>query len=366
MSRSYFYDLTCLLVIVAYEASPQLAGQVPQAGVSEQAKVLEEGKKNLAQGNLSQAIAAFIRLKQLTPLQPQAYFFLGVALAESGNMNAAAAELYEATRLGPEQPEHALALANVLSRLGQKGEAIKTLAVFDQKAALVRLSAGNLSELMKLYYGLERTTEALSVLDELSAREPGHPRIDFYRAKIYRIMGDLDLAQHFVEKSLEKTPGNPADLVELGRIYEQRGQTTAAKKAHLEALKQQPNNPETLYALASVCMSLNEIDEAIQYLNRCEALATNLPEIYHVLSQAYQRKGNKQKSAEYVKLLETQKLRQAQGRQEMKEREESMLVTLARGAARQGNASEAGALFHQLLELNPNNREARQYLAEMK
>ncbi len=350
-------------------AAPGRASSVASATfldeLSEQEKILDEGKKQLAKGHLPEAIAAFSRLKQMAPLDPQGYFFLGVALAQSGQLNAAAAELHEAARLGPEQPEHALALGNVLARLGQKGEAMKALAGFDQSATLRRLSTGNLSELMKVYFSLEVTREALRVVDELIVREPNNPRIDFYRGKIYKLMGDLDLAQQSIEKSLQKNPGNPADLYELGKIYEQRGQMAAAKKTLLEALSHRANDPETLYAIASVCLSLNEIDEAILYLKRSEPSATNLPKIYYALGQAYQKKGNIAKGAEYLKLLKSQESTNAQRQKAMMEQQELLLITWARERLEQGNTSEARALFLQLVELNPNDWEAQQRLAEI-
>jgi Flp pilus assembly protein TadD len=332
---------------------------------TEQAKILKQGKKQMAEGRFSEAIAAFNRLKQMAPLEPRAYFLSGIALVESGHLSAAAAELYEAVRLGPEQPEPVLALGNVLIRLGQKRQATRVLAGFDQKTALNGLSTANVSELMKVYFSLEMTSQALRVADELSAREPNHPRIDFYRGKIYKLMGNLDLAQQAIEQSLVKAPGNPANHFELGKIYEQRGQMASAKKAFFEALKHRQNDPETLYAMASVCLSLNEVDEAIEYLKRAELAAANLPKIYYALGQAYQRKGDSEKRAQYFNLQKAHESNLAQRQKEMREREELTLVTLARERLEQGNAPEALALLQQLVELNPNNWEGHQYLAKI-
>lgn len=361
--RSNQRSLPCLLVgmlllVISGREFP-LSGEIALADRKEAERMLEEGKKQLAEGHLPEAIAAFTQLKQMAPLKSQAYFFLGVALAESAHLNAAAAELSEAVRLGPEQPEHVLALGNILARLGQKGQAMNALAVFDQPGALDRLSAGNLSELMKLYFNLERTLEALRVVDELAVREPNNPRIDFYKGKIYKLMGDLDRAQQAIEKSLKRNPGSPADLYELGKIYEQRGQMAAAKKTLLEALGHRANDPETLYALASVCLSLNETDEAIQYLKRSESLAAGNPKIYYVLGQAYQKKGDTGKAVEYFKLHKSQDLTNAQRQKGMKEQEELMLVGWAKDRLRQGNAAEARALYLQLVELNPNKFPAK-------
>src|SRR5439155_26317366 len=73
-----------------------LAGPFPMFGAailddhSEQANVLEEGKKRIEERRFPEAIAAFGRLKQMAPLDPRAYFLSGIALAESGHLSAAA------------------------------------------------------------------------------------------------------------------------------------------------------------------------------------------------------------------------------------------------------------------------------------
>jgi tetratricopeptide (TPR) repeat protein len=363
MSRTHHF-LGCLLVLAVLGREFPAGGAIREDGL-EQAKVLAEGKKHLAEERFAEAITTLNRLKQLAPSDPQAYFFSGIAFAESGHLNAAAAELYEAVRLGSGQPEHALALANVLTRLGQKREATTVLAVFNQKTALDRLSTVNLGELMKVYFSLEMTSEALSAVDELARREPNNPRIDFYRGKIYRLIGSLDLAQQAIEKSLRRAPVNPADQFELGKIYEQRGQMVAARGALLEALKQKENDPEYLYAMASVCLSLNEIDEAIEYLKRAEPAAASLPKIYYALGQAYQRERNSEKATLYFRLQKDQESRLVQHQKELREREELMLMALAREKIEQRSAAEARALLQQLVELNPNSSEAHQHLVEI-
>jgi tetratricopeptide (TPR) repeat protein len=357
--------LVCIPLWVALEGNLRMLDSAVPNERSEQLKILEEGKRDIAQKHFPEAIAAFGRLRQIAPQDPQAYFFSGIAFAESGHLNAGAAELTEAVRLGPDQPEHILALGNVLARLGQKREAMSTLAALDQGIALKRLSLANLSELMKVYFSLERTSEALRLADELESRQPNYPRIDFYRAKIYKLAGNLDLAQQAIQQSLKRTPDNPADLFELGKIYEQRGQMAAAKSAFLEVLKHWPNEPETLYALSSVCMSLDETDAAIEYLRRAEPAVGSLPKIYYALGQAFQKKGDSVKAAQYFGLQKAEEESLAQRQTEVREHEELLLISLARERQKLGNKPAARAFWRQLLELNSNSWEAHQSLGEI-
>ncbi|PYV36433.1 MAG: hypothetical protein DMG06_30760, partial [Acidobacteria bacterium] len=76
---------------------------------------LAEGKKQIAEGHFSEAVAAFNQFKQVAPQDPRPYFFSGIALAEAGHLSSAAAELSEAVRLDPDQPEYVVSQASVLT-----------------------------------------------------------------------------------------------------------------------------------------------------------------------------------------------------------------------------------------------------------
>jgi len=80
-----------VLFLVTLGRAFPLAKMVLPEDRSDPEQVFQDGKKYLAEGHLAEATVAFTRLKQMDPLKPRAYFFLGVTLAEAGHLNAAAA-----------------------------------------------------------------------------------------------------------------------------------------------------------------------------------------------------------------------------------------------------------------------------------
>ena len=223
-------------------------------GAHQSAQVcLAQGRKYIAQKQFAEAVVALRRCKQITPNSPHPYFYSGVALAESGRLIEAASELAEAVRLGPAQAEYILSYANVLSLLKQNYAAAKVLAPFEKQAGWDRLTTPRLWLLNDIYMRLLREDEALRVLDRIGPREPGNPRVQLQRAKIYRLKQQLDLAEVTLNKILGNPTSTAAANYELAKILQQRKETTAAKAALLKAVQQEENNPEYLCELGSVC-----------------------------------------------------------------------------------------------------------------
>ena len=149
----------------------------------------------------------------------------------------------------------------------------------------------------------------------------------------------------------------------VATITQQKGELAPAKKALLEAVRQDGTNAEYLHKLAIVCLSLNEVDDAIGYLERAKPGALEIPEIYYNLGKAYQKKGDRAKAEDYLKKF--QELTSVRRDTKDRSREAGILITIGEKQLDQGNKVEARTLFEQALELEPNNWDAHGYLAEM-
>jgi tetratricopeptide (TPR) repeat protein len=339
---------------------------VQQNALSQQAATegwLAEGKKQIAAGKFSDAVASFKQIKKVAPLDPRPYFFSGIALAEAGNLSSAASELNEAVRLAPGQPEFVLSQANVLTRLGQKNLAVKALAIFEKEELASQLTTPGLWLLFEVYGRLGMNEDALRMLEVLTKRSQQDPRINLERGRIYKAIGNLDLAQECFQDSIKESAENARAYFELGKVLEQRNETLASKKALLEAVRLDGSNVEYLHELGSVCLTLNEVDEALQYLEKAEPFGLTFPKIYYTLGQAYQRKGNHMKGAEYLKRV--QEINLAQRKKEIRDQQETTLITVGEGQLDKGNRAEARASFEQVAQLNPHNWSAHEYLAKM-
>jgi tetratricopeptide (TPR) repeat protein len=327
---------------------------------------LNEGIKLLADGKFLEAVAAFNLFKQSSPQDSRPYFYAGIALTEAGRLPAAALELKEALRIDPQRLEYLIFQANVFARLKQKADAFEALSVFEigdnPDRNLRRLETAWLWLLNDVYYRLGQYENQLKVLALLGERTPNDDRLEFNRGQIHAARRDFDRALESFRKSVASSPDHAPAHFELGKLLHQRGEMSESKKELLQALKGDANNPDYQYRLGAVCLALNELEEAMKYLNLA-ASNSNLPEVYYSLGNLYQRKGDRTRSAEYRKKF--QELTEAQRKKEDREREASILLVDGEKLLNQGQQAEAQALFEQASGLDPNNWTARAYLAEM-
>ena len=320
---------------------------------------LAKGIQLLKQGQFSESIILFNHYKQTNPQDARPYFYAGLGLVEAGHLSAAALEMDEAVRRDPQRPEYLVFQANLFARLKQKPPAEATLEHLQKLGAVERLEASWLWMLSDVYYRMERFPDALRLLDLLEKRNPNDARLDLNRGQAYVFQSQFDAAQEAFRKSLTKHPSNSLAHFELGKLLYLRNDLPAAKKALLEAVRLEQNNPQYLQKLGAVCLALKELDEALLSLERAAALDQNSSQIYYSLSQAYQRKGEREKAAGLMKQFQELKRRE-----DGKEEEERLL---ARGERLldEGKEDEARAAFEQLLQTAPDNWTARAYLAEI-
>jgi len=347
-----------LVLILGFSGLVCFGASRTQTQPPQEESQLEEGIKQLANGNFTEALTAFSRFKQNAPQDARPYFYSGLALTDAGRLTAAALELSEAVRLDPQRPDYLIFQANIFARLKQKTHANDVLTSF-QSADAERFEASWLQMLAEVYYRLERFDDALRMLNLLEKRNPDDPRLDLNRGQVYAVQNQLDKAQESFRKSIAKHPDNALTHFELGKLLYQSNDLTAAKKSLLEAVRLEKNNPQYLQKLGAVCLALQEVDEAIPHLERAAALDPDSPQINYSLGQAWHRKGERQKAAEYIRKF-----------QELKRREEQtgeIERTLAHGERMmdEGNPAEAAASFEQVVKLDSTNWTAHAYLAEM-
>jgi len=325
---------------------------------------LTNGKKLMSEERFVEAIDLFERFKQTHPRDSRPYFYLGMALSQMGRITAAASELSEAIRLEPTKPEYHLFYADVLIRLGHKNVASEALTIFKTTQVVNQLTTAWLWLLSDNYYRLEQIEDTLRVLEILSKRDPKDPRNDLNRGQAYVAIANHELARRSFEQSIEKDPvHNALAYFELGKILHQTGEFGLAKKALLEAVRQDGTNAEYLHKLAVVCLALNEVDEAIGYLERAKPAAAKIPEIYYNLGKAYQKKGDRAKAEDYLKKF--QEFTSTQKSKKDQSREAGILIATGEKQLDQGNKAEARTLFEKALQLEPDNWDAHGYLAEM-
>lgn len=321
--------------------------------------LLEQGVKLLAQGKFPAAINLFQQYKQTNPQDARPYFYAGLALTETMQFSAAALEIDEAVRLDPQRLEALVLQANLYARLKQKANAEDTLAQLRKQGAMERLEASWLWMLSDVYYRVEQFNESLRVLDLLEKRNPNDPRLDLNRGQVYVIQSQFDQAQKAFQTSIAKHPSNALAYFELGKLLHLRNDLPAAKTALQAAVQLEKDNAQYVQKLGAICLALRELDEAITHLERATALDANSSQSFYSLSQAYQRKGEREKAAALMRQFQTLKQRE--------DSREEIERILARGERLldEGNDTEARKAFEQVVQADAQNWTAHGYLAEM-
>ena len=357
--------LLCLVFSAQAQSSETLSNSPEPAGSSLPSEErLEQASQMIAGGRLMDAVEILNQYKKDHLKDPRPYFLAGMAFTQMQDWSAAAAELKEALGLDPTNLECTVLHANALTRLKQNELAVDSLTAFQQQEALESLSDAWAWLLSDTYYRAGSNDDALKVLDALSVRNPGDPRIDLNRGQIYFVKGDHKTARKFIEQSIETQPeSNPIAYFELGRTLEQLGETPGAKAAFQEALVQDPGNPEYLWKLGTACLALGESKEAIQVLEQALPSAGDYPEIYYVLGRAYQAEKDRAKATEALRKF--QQISSEERREEYRRLEAGKLVGRGEQALESGNGEEARSLFLQALDRNPNDWTAHGYLAEI-
>jgi cellulose synthase operon protein C len=256
---------------------------------------------------------AIIQLKsalQINPESPRSRMMLGKALLESGEAAAAVVELRKALEL--QVPEE-LVTPDIARAMLASGEADKVIAQYRHTKlgtaeatadlqTVVATAYATRSNLPNAYQAIDsallvkpgfvpalivqarlaasegRLDDALKVLDEVAANEPGNPLAGVLRADIlWRGKGELDAAIAGFKQVLVKNPESVAAMAALANIHFQRKDMVQAK-AQLDALrKSAPEHPETLFLDAQMAMAEGNFKLARETADRLlKAMPDNL------------------------------------------------------------------------------------------
>jgi cellulose synthase operon protein C len=301
--RTVYWAATCTTVLAL-----GLTG-CTKTGPSE-AELLASAKSLLEKKDRKGAIIQLKSALQINPEAPQTRLMLGKALLESGDPGAATVELRKALEL--QVPEE-LVTPDIARAMLASGEADKVIAQFrntklDTAEAMADLQTvlatahATRSNLPNAYQALDsallvkpgyvpallvqarlsasegRLDDALKVLDEVTATDPGNPRAGELRSDIlWRGKGELDAAVEGFKKVLVKNPESVAAMAALANIHLQRKDLVQAKSQLAILKKSAPDHPETLFLDAQTAMAEGNFKLAREIADRLlKALPENL------------------------------------------------------------------------------------------
>lgn len=188
------------------------------------------GYLHLQTGRNSEAVEWFEAALALKADYSNAASGLGLALQESGSLNAAAMAYEKATSLAPQEPENWYNRACVLARLGRVEEAIESL---DQALSLHR------------FYG----------------------RAHAKKAELFERQGNLDAAIASASRAADLAPEEIGQWRMLAGLYFRQGNSQRAIECFRVALSLDATDFESLVTCGDVLRLAGAIDEAETYLD---------------------------------------------------------------------------------------------------
>ncbi len=227
---------------------------------------------------------------------PRWRYLRGVALAESGAVEASVAEFRRAVALAPDNMPAWYRLGTALLLAGDGAAAREAL---QQALALAPDSALLLSALADVAIAQERPDEALTLLEAAFGLEPEAGQIAYKIAAVHRRLGNSDKARTWLRRDpgnrLAPTIDDPlllevARLSRTPRFYRMaadwalaRGDAQAAIEALGNAVTLAPSDPSLQERLASV-LAEHAPDEALPAVERLLELAPDSAAGWHLLA----------------------------------------------------------------------------------
>ncbi|HTO88977.1 MAG TPA: tetratricopeptide repeat protein [Thermoanaerobaculia bacterium] len=171
---------------------------------------------------------------------------------------------------------------------------------------------------------------------------------------LYAEQGDLDRAEREYKVALEVTPAIAGAYVNLADLYRVQGREVEAEKVLRRGLTAAPRDPGVHHALGLALVRQKRLSEALQELARAAALPPERARYIYVYAVALDSAGQTPRALEV--------LAQAHARHPGNR---EILYALTTINAKAGDMAAAVSFARQLVELDPQNNEARQLLDEL-
>lgn len=181
----------------------------------------------------------------LDPMFGEARTNLAVVLRELGRVDEAAEALAPAAGAAGADPDQLLNLANLRVDQARWKEAE---SLYRQVLALRPLDFAALNNLGGLLTQCDRAEEALKVLEQAAAIDPGSPDLWYNRARAYVLLHRTDAAAAAFEKSIQLDPNYFKSYSAWAAIEEHRHQLNRAAELAAKAVALAPAHPDNIGA----------------------------------------------------------------------------------------------------------------------
>ena len=321
--------------------------------------LLEKGVKELAGGNLDQALQYWCLARQLSPQDPRSYVMTAEALLEGGRAHDAVIELLDLMELqfpASDVPR----IAGLLVQAGMNSQAI---ALLERHRGDPVLPAQGIWALSELYLQGQKAALSLAALDEFARRRPDDPRIEMRRGRLLLQSGQLEEALTRFEKVVEAEPENAEAYFQMATTLHLGNNPEAAERIALRASELAPGTAGYLHLLALVRHSLKKNEEAILDLLKAAQKDDVFARIYFDLGTIYREQGDLQKSREA--LIRYRELQEQAETEKNRQQRVVQLVNQGETSLHNGQIEKAVDAFTRALESDPEEWDSRLFLAKI-
>lgn len=227
-----------------------------------------QARAALRRGDLVAATAAASALVKASPEEPEGYFLLGIAAAESGRIASAVRLIEAAVQRGP-KADHLAQLARLLILQRRDGEAAKAAV---HAMALAPHDPLTLDTIGCVLARLGRHEESIAPFAAAVAAEPGNLDYRYNLAAACGFTGRTDDAREHYEEIIARDAGNARAHYALAILARQTPQSNHVPrlKAALAAARSPEDALRIRYALAKELEDLGEA-EAFEHLSAANA-----------------------------------------------------------------------------------------------
>lgn len=248
----------------ALEIDPQISGVhngIARAlmGLGKQAEAIEELKKDI----------------QVSPNSSFSYFLLGQGYLQKKEYEKAKENYAKAIALQPNLTNAYYGLFTVCSRLRQRAEAKKYMALFKKLKA----------EDMKV---LKDRNDAR---DDAAAMQKNAAETYMHAGRIYQAKGNIAKAEQLMKKAAALDPENTICLMRLASLYQMTNRTADALQMHKRISELEPENPVCYLNIGSASAQLKRFDAAEEAFRKAIALAPKSSDGYRELATLYLQMG---------------------------------------------------------------------------
>jgi tetratricopeptide (TPR) repeat protein len=174
---------------------------------------------------------------------------------------------------------------------------------------LLRLNPGNLKVRMnlgELYLEDKRYDDAIAQFNEVKDKLVSYPKVHFQLARVYLSTNNIPLAKEMALKELELNPNLDSAHFIMGEVFRLTKDYREAVIKYEKAISLNPKSVDALVSMASLRLSQNYANEAIDLLTRALREDISNPTIYKIMGDAYRAAGqralSREKYEEYLKL----------------------------------------------------------------